>query len=160
MPAYDPRAVKGVGVTYATTPMGADHTAGYAVATNILGLGGKVDPLKPEARWSSPQPSDRHRRPGLHGLLHHSWPSASWTSETFQALIEHPQRLHRSQNDRRRRGGPGQERPEAGAGIQRRRGFTPAPGPPPPRMYMRANFLPPHNTTFDVSDGLDSVFNF
>jgi aldehyde:ferredoxin oxidoreductase len=46
MPAYDPRAVKGVGVTYATTPMGADHTAGYAVATNILKVGGDVDPLK------------------------------------------------------------------------------------------------------------------
>ncbi|MFH0768656.1 MAG: iron-containing alcohol dehydrogenase [Chloroflexota bacterium] len=28
MPAHDPRAVKGVGVTYATSPMGADHTAG------------------------------------------------------------------------------------------------------------------------------------
>ncbi|MCX7781467.1 MAG: aldehyde ferredoxin oxidoreductase [Negativicutes bacterium] len=45
IPAYDPRAVKGVGVTYATTTMGADHTAGYAVAANILGVGGKVDPL-------------------------------------------------------------------------------------------------------------------
>ena len=45
MPAYDPRAVKGVGVTYATSPMGADHTAGYAVATNILKVGGDVDPL-------------------------------------------------------------------------------------------------------------------
>ena len=29
IPAYDPRAVKGMGVTYATSPMGADHTAGY-----------------------------------------------------------------------------------------------------------------------------------
>ena len=45
LPAYDPRAVKGQGVTYATSPMGADHTAGYAVATNILSVGGKVDPL-------------------------------------------------------------------------------------------------------------------
>ena len=45
IPAYDPRAVKGQGVTYATTPMGADHTAGYAVATNILNVGGKLDPL-------------------------------------------------------------------------------------------------------------------
>ena len=26
--AYDPRALKGIGVTYATSPMGADHTAG------------------------------------------------------------------------------------------------------------------------------------
>lgn len=48
IPAYDPRAVKGVGLTYATTPMGADHTAGYAVATNILKCGGFVEPLKKE----------------------------------------------------------------------------------------------------------------
>jgi len=50
MPAYDPRAVQGMGVTYATTPMGADHTAGYSVATNILKSGGFVDPLKPEGQ--------------------------------------------------------------------------------------------------------------
>jgi aldehyde:ferredoxin oxidoreductase len=45
LPAYDPRAVKGVGVTYATTPMGADHTAGYAVCQNILKCGGDVNPM-------------------------------------------------------------------------------------------------------------------
>lgn len=50
LPAYDPRAVKGVGVTYATTPMGADHTAGYAVTANILSVGGTVDPLKSEGQ--------------------------------------------------------------------------------------------------------------
>ncbi|NNL78204.1 MAG: aldehyde ferredoxin oxidoreductase, partial [Desulfobacterales bacterium] len=50
MPAYDPRTVQGIGVTYATTTMGADHTAGYAVATNLLGIGGTVDPLKPEGQ--------------------------------------------------------------------------------------------------------------
>jgi aldehyde:ferredoxin oxidoreductase len=50
LPAYDPRAVQGIGVTYATTPMGADHTAGYAVATNLLKVGGDVDPLKPEGQ--------------------------------------------------------------------------------------------------------------
>lgn len=31
LPAYDPRALKGTGVTYATSPMGADHTAGNAL---------------------------------------------------------------------------------------------------------------------------------
>lgn len=46
LPAYDPRAVKGVGVTYATTPMGADHTAAYAVCQNVLKVGGDIDPLK------------------------------------------------------------------------------------------------------------------
>lgn len=48
LPAYDPRSVKGVGVTYCTSAMGADHTAGYAVAPNILKVGGNVDPLKKE----------------------------------------------------------------------------------------------------------------
>jgi len=42
LPAYDPRTVKGVGVTYSTTPMGADHTAGYAVCQNVLKVGGDV----------------------------------------------------------------------------------------------------------------------
>jgi aldehyde:ferredoxin oxidoreductase len=50
LPAYDPRAIQGIGVTYATSPMGADHTAGYAVATNIMKVGGFVDPLKPEGQ--------------------------------------------------------------------------------------------------------------
>ncbi len=44
IPAYDPRVVKGQGLTYATSPMGADHTAGYAVTANILKVGGYVDP--------------------------------------------------------------------------------------------------------------------
>ncbi|OIJ12563.1 hypothetical protein BKP37_14145 [Anaerobacillus alkalilacustris] len=35
MPAYDPRAVKGLGVTFATSPMGADHTAGQTVRAQI-----------------------------------------------------------------------------------------------------------------------------
>jgi len=50
LPAYDPRAVKGIGVTYATSPMGADHTAGYTITSNILAVGGTVDPLKKEGQ--------------------------------------------------------------------------------------------------------------
>ncbi len=55
LPAYDPRACKGVGVTYATTPMGADHTAGYGVTANILSVGGSVDPLKKEGNMELSQ---------------------------------------------------------------------------------------------------------
>ncbi len=43
MPSYDPRAIKGTGVTYATSPQGADHTAGLTVRA-------KVDHLKPEGQ--------------------------------------------------------------------------------------------------------------
>jgi aldehyde:ferredoxin oxidoreductase len=50
MPAYEPRAVKGIGITYATTTMGADHTAGYTIAPEILGVSGKQDPLSPEGK--------------------------------------------------------------------------------------------------------------
>jgi aldehyde:ferredoxin oxidoreductase len=44
---YDPRAMLGHGVTYATSPMGADHTAG-----NVVGayLEQKLDPLNPEGQ--------------------------------------------------------------------------------------------------------------
>ena len=50
IPAYDPRSVKGIGITYVTSTMGADHTAGYAIATNILNVGGYVDPLKKDGQ--------------------------------------------------------------------------------------------------------------
>ena len=50
MPAYEPRAVKGIGITYATSTMGADHTAGYTINPEILGVSGKTDPLSPEGK--------------------------------------------------------------------------------------------------------------
>lgn len=40
IPGYDPRSLKGNGVTYVTSPMGADHTAGNAFETIIT-----IDPL-------------------------------------------------------------------------------------------------------------------
>lgn len=50
IPAYDPRAIKGIGITYATSTQGADHTMGYTIATNILNVGGQVDPLTKEGQ--------------------------------------------------------------------------------------------------------------
>jgi aldehyde:ferredoxin oxidoreductase len=45
--AYDPRAMLGHGVTYATSPMGADHTAGNVVGAYLTQM---LDPLKPEGQ--------------------------------------------------------------------------------------------------------------
>ncbi|MBA3003710.1 MAG: aldehyde ferredoxin oxidoreductase [Desulfurivibrio sp.] len=50
IPAYDPRAIKGIGITYATSTQGADHTMGYTIATNVLGVGGSLDPLSKEGQ--------------------------------------------------------------------------------------------------------------
>jgi len=43
MSAYEPRAIKGTGVTYATSPQGADHTAGLTIRA-------KVDHLDPSVQ--------------------------------------------------------------------------------------------------------------
>ncbi|MBN1658389.1 MAG: aldehyde ferredoxin oxidoreductase, partial [Anaerolineae bacterium] len=45
--AYDPRAMLGNGVTYATSPMGADHTAGNLVGAYLTGM---LNPLNPEGQ--------------------------------------------------------------------------------------------------------------
>jgi aldehyde:ferredoxin oxidoreductase len=45
MPGYDPRSLKGNGVTYATSPQGADHTAG-----NAFGARNQVNPLATEGQ--------------------------------------------------------------------------------------------------------------
>jgi aldehyde:ferredoxin oxidoreductase len=44
---YDPRAMQGNAVTYATSPMGADHTAGNLISEYVSG---KLDPLKTEGQ--------------------------------------------------------------------------------------------------------------
>jgi len=46
IPAHDPRAVKGVGVTYATSPMGADHTAGLTYRTPLSETGQIANSLR------------------------------------------------------------------------------------------------------------------
>ncbi len=35
LPAWEPRTLKGMGITYATSPQGADHTAGMVTARNV-----------------------------------------------------------------------------------------------------------------------------
>ncbi len=45
--AYDPRGMQGMGVTYATSTMGADHTAGGLIGAYTTG---KLDPLKVEGQ--------------------------------------------------------------------------------------------------------------
>lgn len=53
MPAYDPRAIKGIGLNYATANRGGCHVTGYTIAPEITGFPEKIDPLKYEgkAEW-------------------------------------------------------------------------------------------------------------
>ena len=49
-PAYDPRGIQGMGLTYATSNRGACHLRSYTVASEILGIPVKTDPLVTEGK--------------------------------------------------------------------------------------------------------------
>ncbi len=44
-PAYDPRGIQGMGLTYATSNRGACHLRSYTVASEVMGIPEKTDPL-------------------------------------------------------------------------------------------------------------------
>jgi aldehyde:ferredoxin oxidoreductase len=49
-PAYDSRGIQGMGLTYATSNRGACHLRSYTVASEILGIPEKTDPLAAEGK--------------------------------------------------------------------------------------------------------------
>jgi aldehyde:ferredoxin oxidoreductase len=49
-PAYDSRGIQGMGLTYATSNRGACHLRGYTVASEVLGIPIKTDPLTTEGK--------------------------------------------------------------------------------------------------------------
>ena len=53
MPAYDPRAVKGIGLNYATANRGGCHVTGYTISPEVLGIPEQIDRLSYEgkAKW-------------------------------------------------------------------------------------------------------------
>jgi aldehyde:ferredoxin oxidoreductase len=161
MPAYDPRAVMGIGVTYATTPMGADHTSGYAVGSNIAGVGGKTDPLSPEGQV------DLARNLQI--------ATAILTDSTGMclfiafAILDQPETLEalvKLINAFTGQNFSGEDLLEQGKTILKmerdfnlRAGFTEKDDRLP--EYMKKEKLPPHDITFQVTDeDLDQVFNF
>ena len=49
-PAYDARGIQGMGLTYATSNRGACHLRSYTVASEVLGIPVKTDPLSAEGK--------------------------------------------------------------------------------------------------------------
>jgi aldehyde:ferredoxin oxidoreductase len=158
MPAYEPRAVKGIAITYATTPMGADHTAGYTIAPEILSVGGKADPLSPEGKAELSRAfqtttafidSSGHCLFIAFAIL--DIPSG------FEGMMEECNGLLGTQ-------WKPEDAAKIGAEILRKeRAFNEAAGltKADDRIpeFMKNEPLPPHNQVFDVTDkALDSVF--
>lgn len=158
MPGYDPRVVKGLGVTYMTSPMGADHTAGYTTATEIFGIGGKVNPLSPKGKAELSRDFQAITAfvdatgyclfilfavldipSGFEGMIEtcNGMLGTKWTSDEVMAIGKEILKIERSFNEAA--------------------GFTKADDRPP--EFMRYETLPPHNQVYDVTDEeLDKVF--
>lgn len=158
MPAYEPRAVKGIGITYATTTMGADHTAGYTIAPEILGVSGKQDPLSLEGKAALSRAFQSTTAfidtsghclfiafaildiaSGFEGLIDecNGALGTHWTANDIVALGASILKKERAFN--------------IAAGIPKEADRVPE--------FMKTQPLPPHNQVFDVPDSaLDSVF--
>jgi aldehyde:ferredoxin oxidoreductase len=160
LPAYDPRAVKGIGVTYATSTMGADHTAGYAVATNILKVGGDVDPLKPEGQIElSRNLQIATAAVDSTGMCLFIAFAVLDQPETFQALLDLLNSFHGLNLTGDDVTALGKMILKTERDFNARAGFTAQQDRLP--RFFKTERLAPHDALFDISDeDLDQVFNW
>ena len=151
MPGYDPRSLKGNGVTYATSPQGADHTAG-----NAFGARNQVNPLAVQGQKElSLKLLIISAMLDSTGLCFFARPPVLADPQLMADMINGlygwnwtTQDLDRSYRDVLR----------TEIEFNRRAGITPADHRIP--EYMREEPLAPHNVTFDVPDSeLDAVFD-
>jgi len=160
MPAYEPRAVKGIGVTYATSTMGADHTSGYTISPEILSVGGKLEPLSIEEKAEVSRSfqattafvdssgyclfitfATADTPSGLEGMVEsvNGVLGTNWTTDDVERVGTEVLRTEHRFNELA--------------------GFTKADDRLP--EFMAREPLPPHNTVFDVpAEMLDSVHNY
>ncbi len=160
MPAYDPRACQGIGVTYATSTMGADHTAGYSVTANILKVGGEVNALKPEGQVElSRNLQIATAAIDSTGMCLFIAFAILDQPDTFQALIDLLNGFNGTNITADDVTALGQSILKKEREFNTEAGFTSKHDRLPD--YFKNQALAPHNVTFGVSDEeLDTVYNF
>lgn len=160
IPAYDPRSIKGIGVTYATSSMGADHTAGYSVSPNILKIGGYVDPLRPERQ------AETSRKWQINTMIVDTLGLCLFVTfatdddpEAWKAVRKMVNALYglcMSEEDIEKLA---KTVLSVEVDFNRRAGFSDSDDRLP--FFFETEKLPPHNTIFDVSNrDLDGVLKF
>lgn len=157
MPAYEPRAVKGIGITYATSPMGADHTAGYTVAPEILGVGGKVDQF--DVNKAELSRNFQYTTAFIDSTGHCLFIAFAILdiASGFEGLMEECAGVLGTDWKVEDAARIGKEIMDKELAFNRAAGFTKAHDRVP--EFMKYEPLPPHNVVWDVTDEtLDSVF--
>jgi len=150
MSAYEPRAIKGTGVTYATSPQGADHTAGLTIRA-------KVDHLDPSVQV------DLSRKTQINMAGYDTLGACIFAGFGFGAAPETIRDLLNSRYDWQVEADIlqvlGKETLKLEREFNLRAGFTSAQDRIP--EWMTRQPLPPHNAVFDVSEKeLDEFFNW
>lgn len=148
MAAYDPRVIKGNGVTYATSPMGADHTAGNSI-------GAKVDHLDPQGKVAlSRELQIISTVLDMLGFCAFARAVYATTAEQFRGLFA--ARFGRPITDAEIRA-IATRTIRAEIAFNRAAGLGPATDRIP--EWMRTTPLPPHQAVFDVADEeLDQIW--
>ncbi|MEE9192078.1 MAG: aldehyde ferredoxin oxidoreductase C-terminal domain-containing protein [Candidatus Aerophobetes bacterium] len=160
LPAYDPRSIKGQGVTYATSPMGADHTAGYMISRNVFKIGGYIDPLKADgqAKASREMQISAALVDSL-GLCLFVTFATDDKPEAWEAVRNMVNALYGwdlTEEDFQKLG---KSILSTEVDFNRRAGFCKTDDRLP--YFFKTEKLPPHNSVFDVSDkDLDGVLKF
>ena len=154
---FDPRAMRGNGVTFATSPMGADHTAGNVVG---LCLQGKLDPMQAEGVVEISRnlqiTTAAFDSTGLCFMASVALMEPE-PQETFRKAINAILGTELGPDDFPR--AMGIRVLKAEREFNRKAGFTNQDDRLPRFFYEEP--LPPHNTVFVISDGeIDSTFDF
>ncbi|MBT3188886.1 MAG: aldehyde ferredoxin oxidoreductase [Anaerolineae bacterium] len=150
MPAYDPRAIKGTGVTFATSPQGADHTCGLTIRA-------KIKHTEPEGQAELSRGSQINMAgfDTLGACLFAGFGFAAATG-SIAALLNARYGWDVDENILQELG---KETLKLERKFNRLAGFTPADDRLP--EWMTRETLPPTNAVFDVSDeDLDNVFKW
>jgi aldehyde:ferredoxin oxidoreductase len=151
MSAYEPRAIKGTGITYAVSPQGADHTAGLTIRA-------KVNHLDPTVQ-KDPSLTAQLNMAGydtLGACIFAGFGYAASPDGVIKRLLQArygwddvPDNVLQAL---------GKETIKMEREFNRRAGFTKEDDRLP--KWMTEQPLPPHNAVFDVSeDVLDHIFD-
>jgi aldehyde:ferredoxin oxidoreductase len=159
MAAYDPRAIQGMAVTYATTPMGADHTAGWVVDQNLEAFGGTIDPLGAEGQVEASRNTQIHMAAvdtvGICDFAQSGLASPDGIANVYKMVAAKSGRLFGEADWTEL----GRRVLKAERDFNRRAGFTNKDDRLPQMFYKEP--LPPHNVVVKVSDAqMDTTFDF